>query len=351
MDNNNNTKVTWKTSLIFSTIVFFILVCTFFNIAAILIFLIHFNLITLNNPILILIIFGMVSLIIGTVLSSIVGRRLLVPIVEISEASMKVAKGDFSIRVDEDSRSEEVRQMSKNFNIMTHQLASTEILRNDFISNVSHEFKTPLSAIEGYATLLQSKSMTEEKKEAYTTKIIENTKRLSLLCENILQISRLESKKLNFEEKLFSLDELIREVVILYEKDWSDKNITIDIDLGTFNFYGSKELIFQIWQNLLENAIKFTDKNGRITITLEQIANELCVSIKDNGIGMNEETRKRVFEKFYQGDTSHKTEGNGLGLALIKKIIDLYNGRIEIVSELGKGSNFLVYLPLKNTVN
>lgn len=338
---------TWKTSVLFSVVVFLILVITLCVMGGILILLLHLGIFPMGKPIPMLVSIALISIAIGTVLSAIVGRRLLAPIVEIGEATKRVAKGDFSVVMSDNSRSEEVRVMVRNFNIMTHELASTELFRNDFISNVSHEFKTPLSAIEGYAMLLQNKALSEDKRELYTSKIISNTRRLATLTGNILQLSRLESQQIAPDQAVFSLDEQIREIVILFEDVWNKKQIDLDLDLDTVNYYGNSELISQVWQNLIGNALKFSNDKGNILIRMKKSKDSILVSVADSGIGMSPETSQRIFEKFYQGDTSHETEGNGLGLTLVKRIVDLYNGKVEVISEPDKGTTFTVTLPIK----
>lgn len=258
---------------------------------------------------------------------------------------MEVAKGNYDIRLNEDSKIYEVQNMANSFNIMAKELASTEIIHSDFIQNISHEIKTPLSSIEGYATLLQSKNLSEEKRQLYVSKIINSTKRLSNLTSNILELTKLENQETDLITNNFSLSEQIREVILLYEEVWTKKNIDFDIELDELQFNGNEQLLFQVWHNIINNAIKFSKDNDVIEIKSKVCDGKIVISIKDNGIGMNEEVKHRIFEKFYQGDTSHAISGNGLGLALAKKIIELHNGNILVESEVGDGSCFYVELP------
>lgn len=222
--------------------------------------------------------------------------------------------------------------MVHNFNIMAKELSHTEILRNDFVENVSHEFKTPLSAIEGYAMLLQKKGLSDEKREEYTWKILHNAKRLSALTGNIILLSRLENQEIAIKKESYSLDEQIREIILLLEEKWSGKNIDLDIELDDVTICANEGLIAHVWQNILENAIKFITTEGAIGISLHQIGNYAQINISDNGIGMNKEELSRVYEKFYQADSSRSTTGNGLGLTLAKRIVDLHHGKIEVFS-------------------
>ncbi|MCD7949425.1 MAG: HAMP domain-containing histidine kinase [Erysipelotrichaceae bacterium] len=293
-----------------------------------------------------IVMFSLPCIMMGFIFSYIIKRIVFIPIIKISQATQEVSHGNFDIRVEENIMVKEIHDMAQNFNTMTSQLAGMEILRNDFISNVSHEFKTPLAAIEGYTTLLQTKDLSEERKQFYTSKIIYNTKRLSELTGNILQLTRLENQNIDITKNVFSLDEQIRQVILLYEEQWINKNIDLHIHLDEINYNGNEELLSQVWQNLIGNALKFTDNDGMIWINMRQELDSIKIEIADDGIGMNEETMNRIFEKFYQGDTSHSRNGNGLGLALVKKILDLHQGSIEVSSKINEGSTFIIKLPI-----
>ena len=288
--------------------------------------------------------FALASIVIGTAFSRIIGKRTISLLTKLGEATQEIARGNFDVVLDEQVRADEIRTIVRNFNLMTQELAKTEVFRNDFVSNVSHEFKTPLSAIEGYAALLQNKNLSEKRRELYTSKIIYNTRRLSGLVGDILTVSRLENQEITTEKEAFSLDEQLREVLLLYEKDWSEKNLSLEPDLDGIDYYGNRELLAQVWQNLIGNAIKFTPEGGEIRVGLQKEPGQIRVTISDSGIGMSEETIERIFEKFYQGDASHGTHGNGLGLTLAKRIVDLHGGSIHVASTPGKGSTFVVSL-------
>lgn len=333
-------------TILFSFLVFLILFLTMVCLIFIIVFLSKYNLIHVSHDYIGLIWFSSASIFIGTTFSHFIGKKAIRFITNISDATKKVAKGDFNVKVDEDIKVKELNQMARNFNLMIHELASMEMFRNDFINNVSHEFKTPLAAVEGYATLLQSKNISEEKRQAYVSKIIYNTTRLSELTENILLISRLENQNISISKSEFSLDEQIRQIILLFEQDWTNRNINLDIDLDKVDYTGNEELLAQVWQNIIGNAMKFTPDNGLIKISMKKYSDNITVSVVDNGIGMDKDTQSRIFEKFYQGDKSHALKGNGLGLALVKQIIDFHNGNISVSSQEGKGSTFKIDLPI-----
>lgn len=285
------------------------------------------------------------SVLAGCIISYLVTRRPIKTAEEISRATKAVAKGDFTIRLNEKTSVSEFREMANNFNIMVKELENTEMLRKDFIENVSHEFKTPLSAIEGYTTLLQKKDLSEEKRREYIEKILLSTHRLNSLTGNILLLSRLENQEIEINKKEFFLDEQIRESILLFEEKWSEKHIDLDIQLCACKYYASEELLSHVWQNIIGNAVKFVPQYGAISVKLFYNQGNVVVTVSDSGPGMSIETQKRIFEKFYQGDASRSTGGNGLGLSLAKRIIDLHEGEIFVQSEEGKGTAFMIRLP------
>ena len=293
-------------------------------------------------PILLL---ALVSLLLGTVIALYVGRLIVRPVQSISEAFDALSAGNFDVKVPENERLREIREMAQHFNAMTHDLSHIETLRSDFVANVSHEFKTPIAAIEGYATLLQNRSLSQEKHDRYVEKILENSRRLSNLSGNVLMLSKLENQEIVSGKSEFRLDEQLRKCVLLLESKWTEKNIEFDMDLPKIDYYGSEPLLSQVWVNLLDNAIKHSPAGGVIRIAIRQTDSLLTVTITDHGDGMSEEVQKHMFEKFYQGDSSHKAEGNGLGLALVKRIAELCKGTVEAESAPGNGAAFSVCLP------
>lgn len=285
------------------------------------------------------------SLALGTVLSMTAGKRFVRFIELVNEALKQITRGNYDITLEETSPAQEIREIIGNFNIMTRELKNTEILRSDFVQNVSHEFKTPLAAIEGYAALLQQPGLTEENRQKYTEKIITATRRLNGLSENILLLSRLDQQDELLQTELFSLDEQLRECILLAEPIWNRKNLELTVDLEDCTFRGNRELMAQVWQNIFGNAVKFTPEGNRIGVALTVDTTGVTVVFSDSGPGMNEEEMTRAFEKFYQGDRSHTDSGNGLGLALAKRIVDLHGGAITIQSAPGSGTTFRITLP------
>lgn len=285
------------------------------------------------------------SLLIGCAVAVFVGKLIIRPIQNISNAFDELSKGNFEVKVSENERIVEIREMAQRFNAMTYDLSHIETLRNDFVANVSHEFKTPIAAIEGYATLLQNRRLPDEKHDHYVEKILENSRRLTNLSGNILMLSKLENQETVLDYKEYRLDEQIRKTVLLLESKWTDRNIEFDMELPKQIYYGSEQLLYQVWMNILDNAIKHSPQGGMIKIGIQETEHTLTVCIADQGDGMNEEVQNHMFEKFYQGDSSRKSEGNGLGLALVKRIVDLCKGEISVESAPGNGTAFSVSLP------
>ena len=222
---------------------------------------------------------------------------------------------------------------------------STEILQTDFVSNVSHEFKTPINAIEGYTMLLQDTVVSEEQNE-YVEKILYNTKRLSELVGSILLLSKLENKGIQNRFEFFCLDEQIRKAIVSLEHKWTAKNIEFDADMETIVYRGNESLLYHVFANLIDNAIKFNRDGGKITVRLEKQETNIVFSVSDEGPGIDDNAKNHIFDKFYQVNNSHSGEGNGLGLALVKRILDIHKGSIEVNNnEDGIGCTFTVTLP------
>ena len=283
------------------------------------------------------------SVIIGIILSTFIFNRYLKPIGELKKMTSKVAKGDFTVQV-ENIPDNEFKEFFEEFNIMVQELRKNEVLKNDFVSNVSHEYKTPLSVIEGYSTLLQDPSVSEEEKQKYVLIIKDATKKMSTLVNNVLKISKLDARKISTNVEEYRLDEQIRECILFYEEEWTRKNIEFDINMDETIVKSDKNLLVNVWDNLIGNAIKYTNNDSKISISLVEEEKFIKTTISDQGIGISNEDLPYIFDKFYQSDKSRKSEGNGLGLTLVKKIIDLVDGKIEVESELEKGTTFKVYI-------
>ena len=286
------------------------------------------------------------SVLLGTVLACLVGRRIIGPMQKLSDAFTALSKGDFSVRLSTDEKIEEIRELATHFNAMTHDLSHMETLRSDFVANVSHEFKTPIATIEGYATLLQNPNLTREKHDHYVQIILENARRLSDMSSSILTLSKLENQELILDNRWFRLDEQIRRCILLLEGKWACKELVFDLELPKQMYYGSEALLAQVWSNLLDNAIRYSPRAGTIQVHLHSAQAYVLVSVSDHGEGMSQEVCKHIFEKFYQGDPSRQAEGNGLGLALVKRIVELSRGDVSVHSQVGAGAVFSVRLPL-----
>lgn len=287
---------------------------------------------------------SVISIVLGLGFSFLVSNWIFKPIQNLRKAMEKVADGDFEVRLSETSTSKEIQEVYSGFNLMVHELAGTEMLQRDFTSNVSHEFKTPIAAIEGYSTLLQGGDNLDGDQLEYVEKILYNTKRLSGLVGNILLISKLENQNIETNRQSYILDEQIRESILGMEGAWLDKNIDFDIELESVNYYGNEGLMRHVWDNLISNAIKFSPDGGLVKITLTKHNNKITFVIEDNGPGIPDDAKKRVFDKFYQHDNSRKQEGHGLGLALVKRILHLSGGEIDVSDSDSGGCKFTVTL-------
>ncbi|MGB8452524.1 MAG: HAMP domain-containing sensor histidine kinase [Anaerocolumna sp.] len=287
----------------------------------------------------------LMSELVGTVLILFTVRYIVKPIKGLSEASREVAKGNFDVTISNNSM-DEIGQLTADFNLMTKELKNIDILRKDFVSNVSHEYKTPITSILGYAKLIADNSLTEEQLKEYSGIIVNESERLAVLSTNLLRLSELDSKAIRDQSVLYSLDEQIRKIILLLEIQWSKKSMVFDIELEAIMFNGDKNLLSQVWLNLIQNAIKFSNQNGIIAIRLYKNQDAVIFHIKNQGIGISEEDKPHIFERFYKGDKSRSKEGNGLGLVLVKKIIDLSDGTIFFDSIPDKGTTFVVELPI-----
>ena len=263
----------------------------------------------------------------------------------ITEAARRVVKGDFLVRIPHVSslNDENFNEIIDCFNKMAQELGSVETLRTDFIANVSHELKTPLAVIQNYGSLLQVSDLSHEKRMEYAKGITEASSRLSSMMTNILKLNRLENQQIYPQSKEYNLGEQLCECLLQYENIWEESEIEIETDIADNVIVNAdEELLSLVWNNLFSNAFKFTESGGTVAVTLAATDNHAIVKIKDTGCGMPPEVGVRIFEKFYQGDTSHSVQGNGLGLALVKRVIDIIRGEISVESEVGKGTTFTV---------
>ena len=294
--------------------------------------------ITFGNVLLLTLIFGTIDY---------VRRKMMVdrPVKIITEATEKIMQGDFSVRIApmHGNGMEGFNQIGMAINAMAKELAGTETLRTDFIANVSHELKTPLAVMGNYATMLQRPSITEDERCEYAKAISEAARKLAQLITNILKLNKLENQQIFPQPQEFDLGEQLCQCLLGFEDAWEAKNLEIETDIeDDVRIKSDPELLSLVWNNLISNAVKFTPEGGKIGVTLKTEENYVLVSVSDTGCGMKPEVGRHIFEKFYQGDTSHATQGNGLGLALVKRVVDILNGEIGVQSVYGQGSIFTV---------
>ena len=281
--------------------------------------------ITLNLPPVLWIF--VISLLIGTAVTMFVSRWIIKPINKLGKAMQQVAAGEFDLELHEEQRFKELEDIYESFNRMTKELKATEILQTDFVSNVSHEFKTPINAIEGYATLLQgSENEGRELQEKYIGKILSNTHRLSNLVGNILLLSKVDNQAIPTKPSTYRLDEQIRQAILQLEPEWEKKEIEFDIELERIEYTGNEVLLMHVWNNLIGNAIKFDPQGGMVRIRLWRNDERILCTVEDNGPGIKPGDEAHIFDRFFQSDSSHKEEGNGLGLALVKQIVKAEGG-------------------------
>ncbi len=264
----------------------------------------------------------------------------------ITTAAQEIVKGDFDVRIEPISRfsaDDNYNIIIDCFNKMASELSSVETLRTDFIANVSHEMKTPLAVMQNYGTLLQSPDLSEERRMEYAKIITDSSRRLANMMTNILKLNRLENQQIYPNLKEYDLGEQLCESLLLYEDEWERRGIDIETNIQEgVMVRADAELLLLVWNNLLSNAFKFTDDGGRISLLLTTESGYAVVKISDTGCGISPEVGAHMFEKFYQGDTSHATHGNGLGLALVKRVVDIMNAEISVESEIGLGTTFTV---------
>ena len=286
-------------------------------------------------------------LLIGILVTGLLSKYFFDPIKKLRVAMDQVAEGDFSIRLEEKSTSKEIMEIYTGFNLMAQELSTTEILQTDFVSNVSHEFKTPINAIEGYSTLLQGSENLDGDQREYVDKIQLNTRRLSSLVGSILLLSKLENQQIPTNQRSYRLDEQIRQSVVALETAWVQKDIELDVELERVSYVGNEPMMRHVWDNLISNAVKFSPQGGIVKLRLTRKLRKLIVTVEDQGAGLSGEAQKHIFDKFYQGDSSHKQEGNGLGLSLVKRILTIEKGQIAAENIPEGGCRFTVTLRAK----
>lgn len=335
-------------AIYFSVCVFVILILTMSISVSIVFLLSEFHVLDFikapKSLIVVLFVISATSIIVGTILAYFISRVPLRPFNTLIKAMDDLSRGDFSTRLDLEY-TEEFRRISDSFNKMAKELSQTEILRSDFINHFSHEFKTPIISIKGFTALLKNPDLTDEQRNEYLDIIIEESNRLTDLSTNVLNLTKLENTEILPKFENYNLTEQIRKVLVLLETQWSKKNINLDLDLQEVTIIANQDFIQQALLNLIDNAIKFSYDNGTISIMLLENEKNVSIIVKDEGIGMTIDQSKLIFRKFYQAQNETTTVGNGLGLSLVKRIIELHGGSIFVESAPKEGSTFTISLP------
>lgn len=331
-----HSKVPHRTALtvVFAIIIFFVLVITMFIVSGFILLFANSGILdqlNLPNVLVPILTTAISSIIVGTIVGAFFSRLPLNPIAKLINGMNELAKGDYHTRIDMGSFPLG-KEVSNSFNTLANELDNTEMLRTDFINNFSHEFKTPIVSIRGFAKLLKKGCISDEQKTEYLDIIIDESTRLADMATNVLNLTKVENQNILTSVSEFNLSEQIRNSILLLEKKWASKSISIVADFDEFNIKANEELLKQVWINLLDNAIKFSSKNGEINVSIARKGEYLSVLIENYGSSIDDNDKERIFNKFYQGDTSHASEGTGIGLAIVKKIIELHKGTIDVKS-------------------
>lgn len=354
MMNRKNEQVRKKRftlNLLFTLLIFLQLVLTMGLVIGVIALLIQWDVLSFGttkpetNHLLLYI--AVTSVILGSLLSSIVSRQPLKPVNEVINAMNRLASGDFKTRLHFGSwfsRFSVADELSQSFNIMAEELENTELLRSDFVNNFSHEFKTPIVSIAGFASLLRRGNLPEEQQKEYLEAIEEESMRLSALATNVLNLSRIENQTILGQKNRFNLSEQIRSCILLLERRWSAKHLDLSLDFDEYEIEADPELLKEVWINLLDNAVKFTPEYGLIRVTIQPGAEGIRVAVTNTGSTIPPEKRDRIFQKFYQADESHATQGNGVGLAIVKKVVELHHGQVNVSCD-ENSTTFTVALP------
>jgi len=338
-------------TLLFSGVVFCFFLVTMALVGGVIIFLIHRGVLVPSGDAPksahLILIMMVASILLGAVLTAVTSRFPLKPVNDIINAMNRLASGDYKTRLyfgKPLNKHPTAVEISNSFNNLAEELEKTEILRTDFINNFSHEFKTPIVSIAGFAKLLKHGNLTEEQKAEYIDIIEEESLRLSAMATNVLNLTKVENQTILTGVSLFNLSEQIRNCVLLLEHKWSKKNITPELDFGEYYINGNEEMMKQVWLNLVDNAVKYGDEGTAMRIDITETESSIFVSVSDTGVEIPPESKDKIFRKFYQVDESHSSEGNGLGLAIVKGIVKLHNGDVTVLSGNHK-TVFTVSLP------
>ena len=299
-----------------------------------------------KNPFIIITITLVACIIIGTFIAPLASRKIFKSIKKFMNAMNQLASGDFSARLNI-THPPEYKVLSENFNRMAEELGGIEVLRTDFINNFSHEFKTPIVSIKGFAEILKDDRLTKEERNEYLDIVIEESTRLSSLATNVLTLSKVETQSILTDKQFFNLGEQLRQCILILDSKLIKKDIILNLDIHDYFISGNKEMLNQVWLNLLDNAIKFSLPQGIIEVRMKEQNDSIIVTITDTGCGITKDSLPKIFDKFYQEDASHGTMGNGLGLSIVHKIVTLHKGTIKCESTISKGTSFTISLPIK----
>ena len=284
----------------------------------------------------------------GSIVFLVIADIIVKPLTRLTNAIKELSNGNYNVRVDNVGQ-DEISKLNQGFNQMARQLAKQDETRQKFISDISHEFQTPLTSIQGFANILKEEDLPKEQRVKYANIILYNSKRLSSLAKNMLQLTLLDREEIELELTNYSLVEQMNRVISTQENQAMEKNIEIVFEMPKKEIFieGDEQRLEQVWTNIISNAIKYTNEGGLITITMKKNSKDIEVSIEDTGIGMSKEVVSHIFERFYREDKARNVEGNGLGLAIVKSIVDLHHGKIDILSQVDVGTNFIVRLPIE----
>lgn len=350
---NTNKKHKHRLALtvLFSAVIFLFLFATSLTVGSIILYMIRNDLFFPSGtiPRVEKVILNMIfwSVVLGSLLSVLLGKISLRPVNAVIDAMNSLAHGDFKTRLHFPGKLRHhptAVEVTGSFNHMAEELEKTEMLRSDFINNFSHEFKTPIVSISGFADLLLEENLNEEEQREYIRIIAEESHRLSNMATNVLNLTKIENQTILTSVTQFNLSEQIRSCLLLFESKWSEKNLVLDVDFSEYEYSGNREMLRQVWINLIDNAVKFANEDGTLRISMTETSGEMIVAISNTGKEIPQESIEHIFNKFYQADESHATQGNGVGLAIVKAIVELHDGKVLVSSGGGK-TVFTVVLP------
>ena len=346
------TKTIFGLAFLFSAIVFLALAVAVMASAVVTFLVVRSNIVPTTKEMVPIIwttcaIMAIVAMIFGVLLALLAAKLPFRPILELMACMDKLADGDFHTRVKArfwQSKHPGLLALTQSFNKMAEQLENTEMLRSDFINNFSHEFKTPIVSIAGFAKLLRRGNLPEAEQTEYLAIIEEESLRLSYMATNVLNLTKIENQSILSDTAEYNVSEQLRASVLLLEEEWTRKDLELEMDFDEYQIVANEEMMKQVFINLLDNAMKFAPVNGTVRVDVTQDHRHTCIAISNNGPVIPPEIREKIFRKFYQGDESHAAKGNGIGLAIVRRVVDLHGGRVEVDSN-DDWTTFTVILP------